>query len=115
MYRIGQTYNSKNQHKQAIIWYKKCLVINPQYEWAVNGIGLSLKMLREDKEALDWFFKAYLVNYENGIPLSNAIVIFDELKYSDDDIIQETKKYPDLNSYQFYYGLGDAYNHKGRA
>lgn len=46
---------------------------------------------------------------------SNAIDIFDKLEYTDEDIIEETKKHQRLNLYQFYYYLGLAYFEKERA
>ena len=37
---IGIAYGSKNEHREAIVWYKKCLQLAPEYAAAYNNVGV---------------------------------------------------------------------------
>lgn len=44
---------------------------------------------------------------------TNAIKLFNKLKFTDDDIIEKMKEYPNMDEFNFYYYLGLAYYDMG--
>lgn len=110
---IGVSYGGvKKDYQQAISWYSKCIEATPEYSSCYNNIGVNLELQKLFPEALVYYFKACERDHNYKGAHTNASDIFDTLNFTDEQIEQEIKKYPNLDLFSFYHQLGKAYYDK---
>lgn len=63
--KIGYCYNSLNNLDNAILWYKKVELLNPDSQWLVKKLALCNRMLGRFEEASEYYGKALEYSPDN--------------------------------------------------
>lgn len=56
--KIGYAYNALNQPEEALIWYRKAELVNPDSLWLIKKIALVSRLLNRPEEAADYYSRA---------------------------------------------------------
>ena len=83
---IGAALDSFSRHQQARSWYQKALVLDPQYEPALNNFALSLASQGEFERAVPLLETVLKHNPNNGRAAYNLALITLRLKRFDEAI-----------------------------
>lgn len=71
-------------------------------------------MLGNKEQAIKWYYRAVEIDAKYKAAFANAIKVFDDFKWTEDDILEEMKKYPKMDVHNFCYYIGLAYYDKSR-
>lgn len=90
-YVIGNLYSILQQHEKALIWLRRALMIDPNYEAALIVLGNEYIELKSPSDAISTFLAA-----------SSTMKILDSIFYS---------AFLELNplNYRIYFSLGSVY------
>lgn len=81
------------QYREAITWYQKASEVTPEYASCYNNIGVNYELLKEFEEAIIWYFRGIERDKEYKAPHANLSDIFDDQKFTDDQISAHMLKY----------------------
>lgn len=56
-YGLGSIYNQISNFDESIIWYKKCIEVNPLYDYPLYGLGIAYNNKNDTKNAIYWLEK----------------------------------------------------------
>ena len=63
--KIGYCYNSLNNLDEAVVWYKKAELLNPDSPWLVKKLALCNRLLGNFQEASEYYDKALQYSPDN--------------------------------------------------
>lgn len=66
-------------------------------------------MLEDFPQALKYYYKAVEIDPKYKMAFANAIKLFENMKWTDEEIINQIDNYPKMDRFNFYYYLGLAY------
>ncbi|MBD5355500.1 MAG: hypothetical protein HDR88_00600 [Bacteroides sp.] len=81
--KIGYCYNSLQNIEQAITWYKKAELLNPDSQWLVKKLALCNRLLNRFDEASEYYTKALIStpdNYSLQMSAGNCLLEAGNLK-----------------------------------
>ncbi len=109
-YNLGLSYHKLNKLKEAEIYYKKAIQINPNNIDAINNLGVVYASLNNKSEALKYYNQAAAKNKNSGQAFNNMGNLF-SLSDNFDEAEKNYKKAisiePENHSYLF--NLADCY------
>ncbi|PWT87492.1 MAG: hypothetical protein C5B54_12265 [Acidobacteria bacterium] len=97
--RLGDLLRYQGKFDQAILNYEKAIEINPDYIYALNGLGMSYVGLKDDTNAVKYFQEAIKRAPQNPIGYFNIAVEYERIGRSD-EALNAYKKFLSLNTDQ---------------
>lgn len=70
--KIGYCYNGLNNISEALKWYKKAELINPESLWLIKKLAVCSRMMGKFEEAAEYYSKALAADPENYSLLMSA-------------------------------------------
>lgn len=102
---------SKNEnYKEALIYFKKALIEDPQFAFAWDNLGITYRKLNLLDEAIDAYEKSLDIDPNGMMPLQNIAIVY-QYKKEYKKALKAYKKLAQLdqNNPEVYYGIGNVY------
>ena len=107
---LGLTYLDKENYKQAEIYFRKAIALEPRLSNAYNNLGIVLDSTGRSAEAITNYKKAIEINPNYANAYNNLGIVYTNTgQYKDAQVVLEKAIQLDPNTYRQYQNLGALY------
>lgn len=96
-YHLGIAASKKENHKEAIEYYKKAIDLDPEFAFAYDNLGLSYRKLEDFDNAIIAYQKSLEIDPDGKMPLQNIAVVY-QYKKEFNKAIDTYKKLSELDN-----------------